>query len=123
MGAENEKEESTVLNATLKRMIRRKKRMLIKETKEMLLHEPLGDWAREMKEDKRNRQRWLHMGMRKVKQVAPAAFTKHLNDVHEQWHYPPITPRTFALPSDFEERARRTIVKTGTQRAHQTIYR
>lgn len=83
----------------------------------MLLHEPLGDRAGAMKEDKCNLQMWLQMGARKGKQVAPAAFTRRLNDVHEQWRYPPITPCTFFLPYDFEERRKMTIVKGKRNRA------
>lgn len=77
-------EEHFRVDATLKKMIRREKRRLIKETREMLLHEPFGDRARAMKEEKCNRQRWIQMGARNGKQVASAAFTKHLEEMHAQ---------------------------------------
>lgn len=65
------------------------------------MKEPLGERASAMKQDKATSQRWSAMCTRQGKQVAPAAFTRHLVDTHEQCRYPPITPRCFVFPEDF----------------------
>lgn len=89
------KEEARRIERVLKKMIMREKRRLKGGTRELLLTEPLGERAMEMKVDKRNRERWKNMCTRKGKQVSPASFKKHMVEAHEQWRYPPIQPLRF----------------------------
>lgn len=75
----------------------------------VLLHEPLGKKAKERDEDKRNHQRWQQITSRKDRQVGSISFTKHLQEVHEQYKYPAIGTATFSLLSDCKSKIRNII--------------
>lgn len=104
-------EELERLTWMLKHMERRERRRRERIHREEMLRAPLGEKVKALKTDKRNRQRYIECARRSGRQMAPKAFSRHLEMAHDQACYPAPWIRTFFPTGDFNARVKTVINK------------
>lgn len=108
--------EHTRLDLALTRMIRREIGGL-KTGYGRTTARSVGERAQPIQLDKINKARWKEVCTRRGRQMTPVAFTRHMVDTHQQWAYPPIPPRKFTPPPNFERRVLEAIKRRSPNKA------